>query len=78
LTSNEDGKYQIVFKYTKEQQKCLEKEGFLKKIEDPSKKESEDCDDDLDTAKDDGFVFEGQEVIVEEELLVNELFIDKI
>ena len=74
LTTNENGKYQIIFKYTKEQQKCLEKEGFLKKIEGPMKEvEPEEL-----PKEDDGFIFEGEERGQEDMLIINDLFIDNI
>ena len=79
LSTNENGKYQIIFKYTKEQHKCLEKEGFLNKIEDPSKKESEEEDNNpMAAQEDDGFIFEGEEKGEEDMLIINDLFIDKI
>jgi len=83
LSSNENGKYQIVFCYKPEQKKILEKEGHLKKIEDPSKKE-EIVDPILNkmddfNIDDDGFAFEGEiEAREEQTLVIDEDFIDLI
>ena len=64
LSSNEDGKYQIIFKYTTEQYKNLEKEGCLKKPEDPYKK-SEKIEMiqniNMTNNMDDDIVWEGEE-----------------
>ena len=84
LSANEDGKYQIVFKYTNEQYKCLEKEGQLKKIDIPVAEETIPAANvDISSfnvkRKDDGFCFAGEE---EEEirkmLNIDEDFIDGI
>ena len=85
LSSDEDKKYQIIFKYTPEQYKILEKEGCLKKQEDPYKKTQEsesiqytniDVPDD-----DDGLYFEDADVKEKKEdnfLEINQDFIDLI
>ena len=83
LSTNENGKYQIIFRYTPEQQRVLEKDGHLKKIEDPSKKEEtvESLQNKMDdfSIEDDGFAFEGEEEARQEQMLViDEDFIDLI
>ena len=83
LSTNENGKYRIAFHYTPVQEKMLEKEGHLKKIEDPTKKEDSvetvtNLMDDFDI-EDDGFAFEGEmEAREEQTLVIDEDFIDLI
>jgi initiation factor 1A len=66
-----DTKYQIIFRYTQDQKKILEKEGRLKKVE---VKEKVEEDDGLY-----GFAFDGEEETkTNENKNVDELFIDDI
>ena len=65
MSDSEDGKYQIIFRYTRDQRKILEKEGRLKKVE------IEDSD-----SEDDVFVNDTEKKDVS--LDVNESFIDLI
>ena len=68
MGDGESTKYQIIFRYTQEQKKILEKEGKLKKVE-IEKKEVENK----------MFMFEGEEDISQNETKdVDELFIDDI
>ena len=79
LSSNENGKYQIVFRYTPDQLKVLEKEGHLKKMDDPSQSNQTNEVVDESDHEDDGFAFEGEEQAKEDQmLLINDLFIDDI
>lgn len=74
LGTNENGKYQIVFRYTPEQKKILEKEGHLVKTIDPTAVKSDSIDDD-------GFEFEGEskaKELASQMEQVNELFVDCI
>ena len=83
IESLEDNIYRIVFHYTPEQQKTLVKEGRLKKIEDPTKKDEivnsvVNKMDDF-SIEDDGFYFEGEkEARAEQTLVIDEDFIDLI
>lgn len=42
MSDSEDGKYQIIFRYTRDQRKILEKEGRLKKVEVEKSDDEED------------------------------------
>jgi initiation factor 1A len=80
-SDNENGQYEIMFKYTNEQYKCLEKEGRLVKIEDPTKKkESTDEPNPGDARIDDGFAFEGEKLATDDGdmAIINEMFNDNI
>ena len=71
MSESIDTKYQIIFRYTQDQKKILEKEGRLKKVE---VKEQVEEDDGLY-----GFAFEGDEETKENENKnVDEWFIDDI
>lgn len=71
MSESIDTKYQIIFRYTQDQKKILEKEGRLKKVE--VKEESNDIEDDY------GFSFEGEEETkANENKNVDEWFIDDI
>lgn len=81
LSTNENGKYQIIFKYTPEQYKILEKEGCLKKPEDPYKKsQTIEMNQNINMPIiDDGFTWEGEEEKKESTTLeINDDFIDLI
>ena len=68
MGDGESTKYQIIFRYTQDQKKILEKEGRLKKVE-TEKPEVEDS----------MFMFEGeQDKIKDETKEVDEWFIDEI
>ncbi len=79
MTENTDGKYQVIFKYTPEQKKVLEKEGKLSVItntEIETQKEEEPED-----AAASAFAFESdnvEKVIQKEMEIINDLFIDDI
>jgi len=72
LSEDTDKKYQIIFKYTPQQKKILEKEGHLKSVILENEEQSNNMDDDM-------FAFEG-EVQDEENTQVelDENFIDGI
>jgi initiation factor 1A len=81
LSANEAGKYQIIFKYTPEQYKSLEKEGLLKKIEIPVEETVVSAH--IETfnvkKKDDGFCFAGEEEDeIRKMLNIDDGFIDDI
>ena len=68
LTDSDNGKYLIIFRYTQDQKKILEKEGKLKKVETEQ--------EETNTT---GFMFEGEEETNKNETLdVDEWFIDDI
>ena len=68
MGDGESTKYQIIFRYTQDQKKILEKEGRLKKVE----TEKPEVEDSL-------FMFEGeQDKIKDETKEVDEWFIDEI
>lgn len=68
MTEGENAKYQIIFRYTQDQKKILEKEGKLKKVEVEKPK-----------VEDNMFMFEGDQEKVENETKdVDEWFIDEI
>jgi initiation factor 1A len=71
ISESIDSKYQIIFRYTQEQKKILEKEGRLKKVE--VKEEFNNINDDF------GFGFEGEEETKSNENKnVDEWFVDEI
>ena len=68
MGDGESTKYQIIFRYTKDQKKILEKEGRLKKVETEKPPEEDSM-----------FIFEGEQEKVENETKeVDEWFIDDI
>ncbi len=80
MSDDTNGKYQVIFKYTLEQKKILEKEGRLVTIINPAEKK-ETTIDPLEQA----FVFENQEkeatkasMMGKEIEIINDLFIDDI
>jgi initiation factor 1A len=75
LSTNENGMYIIVFRYTPDQKKVLEKEGCITKKVDPSIVKEEEEEEDK------GFVFEDEakeKQMAKEMELINELFVDDI
>ena len=78
--SSENGKYRIMFKYTTEQYKSLEREGLLKKIEIPVAEETPLAGiSTFNTVKkDDGFCFAGEEDDIRKMLNIDDGFIDDI
>lgn len=78
LSSNENGQYKIIFRYTTEQYKCLDKEGCLRKVDDLTKKEETDVVN-IDSGaarEDDGFMFEGEKRATDDGdmAIINEMF----
>jgi|SaaInlStandDraft_6_1057023.scaffolds.fasta_scaffold00209_2 initiation factor 1A len=71
MSECDDSKFQIIFRYTQNQKKILEKEGRLKKVELEYKNEDNDEDDDI-------YFTKQQEKKQDETLDVNESFIDCI
>ena len=68
MGDGENTKYQIIFRYTQDQKKILEKEGRLKKVETEKPK-----------VEDNMFMFEGEEEKLDNETKeVDEWFIDEI
>ena len=81
MSSNLNGEYRIVFLYNAQHIKCLEKEGILAKLVDPSKKDHDsDSDNDMssDEEEEKQFVFEGQEKQEPVELKITIDFINSI
>jgi initiation factor 1A len=78
LSTKEAGKYQIIFKYTAEQYKCLEKEGLLKKIDIPVEEPQIIASTFNVVKKDDGFCFAGEEEDIRKMLNIDDDFIDDI
>jgi initiation factor 1A len=79
MTQNTDGKYQVIFKYTPDQKKVLEKEGRLSTIIIPDQENQENVEP-IDAAAD-AFAFENQvnDRIMEREMeIINDLFIDDV
>ena len=79
ITENTDGKYQVIFKYTPDQKKVLEKEGHLSTIIIPTNENQENIEP-VDAAAE-AFAFESQvnDTIKEKEMeIINDLFIDDI
>ena len=79
MTENTDGKYQVIFKYTLDQKKVLEKEGHLSTIINPDK-ESKEKVETVDIAAT-AFAFESEvnDTIMEKEMeIINDLFIDDV
>ena len=81
LTDDTNAKYQVIFKYTPEQKKVLEKEGCLTQIINPAEKTQETIVASTEAA----FVFESEEKalkeasVMQKELeIINDLFIDDI
>jgi initiation factor 1A len=81
LTDDTNAKYQVIFKYTPEQKKVLEKEGCLTQIINPAEKTQETIVASTEVA----FVFESEEkaereasVMQKEMEIINDLFIDDI
>lgn len=81
LTDDTNAKYQVIFKYTPEQKKVLEKEGYLTQIITPAK----DIKENSITPPEAAFVFESEEkaeressVMQKEMEIINDLFIDDI
>jgi initiation factor 1A len=81
LTDDTNAKYQVIFKYTPEQKKVLEKEGCLTQIINPAEKTQETIVASTEVA----FVFESEEKaereasVMQKELeIINDLFIDDI
>ena len=68
MGDGESAKYQIIFRYTQDQKKILEKEGMLKKVETEKPDEVENM-----------FMFEGEQDKAQDETKeVDEWFIDEI
>ena len=79
MTDNTEGKYQVIFKYTPDQKKVLEKEGHLVKIIIPTEENNENVDQ--ADAADAAFAFESEinDAQMEKEMeIINDLFIDDI
>jgi initiation factor 1A len=79
MTQNTDGKYQVIFKYTPDQKKVLEKEGHLSTIINPDKENQENVEP-VDVAAS-AFAFESEvnNTIKEKEMeIINDLFIDDV
>ncbi len=78
MTDNTDGKYQVIFKYTPDQKKVLEKEGrLITIISTEENKENVEPEDVAASA----FAFESEikDAIMEKELeIINDLFIDDV
>ncbi len=78
MTDNTDGKYQVIFKYTPDQKKVLEKEGHLVKLINPEdNKENAEPVDPVASV----FAFESEikDAQMEKEMeIINDLFIDDI
>jgi initiation factor 1A len=73
MSESIDTKYQIIFRYTQDQKKILEKEGRLKKVEVKEETNNDDYDNFYD------FEFEGEnDKRNEENKDVDEWFVDKI
>jgi initiation factor 1A len=83
MTDNLEAKYQVIFKYTPDQKKVLEKEGRLIKIINPENKENLIPEEDVNV-KSTAFAFEKQEKEskekhMEKEMeIINDLFVDNI
>ena len=80
MTQNTDGKYQVIFKYTPDQKKVLEKEGHLSTIIIPTK-ENVEAAHNAASAAEAAFAFESDinETIIEKEIeIINDLFIDDV
>ena len=76
LTEDENKMYQVIFKYTPEQKRILEKEGRVTKIIDPSGQTESPKEE-----KNDGFMFEKEakeRSMAQEMELINALFVDDI
>ena len=78
LTDDTNAKYQVIFKYTPEQKKVLEKEGYLTQITNPQEEKINDQPEET-------FIFESEEkasreasVMQKEMEIINDLFIDDI
>ena len=79
MTENTDGKYQVIFKYTPDQKKVLEKEGHLSTIINPAKEEQTSAEPQDIAATAFAFESEVNDTIMEKELeIINDLFIDDI
>ena len=86
MTDNLEAKYQVIFKYTPDQKKVLEKEGCLVKIINPENinKENINPEMSIDAAKTAAFAFENQEKeakqkhMDKEMEIINDLFVDSI
>jgi initiation factor 1A len=84
MTDNLEAKYQVIFKYTPDQKKVLEKEGHLVKIINPENKENVNPDENIDATKTAAFAFENQEKEAKEKHMekemeiINDLFVDAI
>ncbi len=86
MTDNLEAKYQVIFKYTPDQKKILEKEGYLTKIINPENidKENNPPENIIDAIKTEAFAFENQEREAKEKLMekemeiINDLFVDAI
>jgi initiation factor 1A len=79
MTENTDGKYQVIFKYTPEQKKVLEKEGKLSVIINPENEAQ--IEEEPEDAASSAFAFESdnvEKVIQKEMEIINDLFIDDI
>jgi initiation factor 1A len=79
MTQNTEGKYQVIFKYTPDQKKVLEKEGQLSTIINPDKEHKENIEP-VDVAAT-AFAFESEvnNTIMEKEMeIINDLFIDDV
>ncbi len=86
MTDNLEAKYQVIFKYTPDQKKILEKEGRLIKIINPEtqNKENINPEENVDNSKSSAFAFEKQEKEAKEKHMekemeiINDLFVDGI
>jgi initiation factor 1A len=83
MTDNLEAKYQVIFKYTPDQKKVLDKEGRLIKIINPENKENIIQEEEVNV-KSTAFAFEKQEKEskekhMEKEMeIINDLFVDNI
>ncbi len=79
MTENTEGKYQVIFKYTPDQKKVLEKEGHLVKIINPAEENNENVEPADPRAA--AFAFENEinDAQMEREIeVINDNFIDDI
>jgi initiation factor 1A len=79
MTENTEGKYQVIFKYTPDQKKVLEKEGYLIKIINPAEGNNENVEPADPAAA--AFAFENEinDAQMEREIeVINDNFIDDI
>ncbi len=78
MSENTEGKYQVIFKYTPDQKKVLEKEGHLVKIINPAEENKENKESEPANSV---FAFESEikDAQMEKEIeIINDLFVDNI